>query len=129
MKFQALSLKENPIHDKRVPWAIGLIVGGLALGGGLWMWERMKGVAITVHALANSVTVPKGQKLTVSPPVGATWQGQVDLSGSGVTGTISGGVGTAPLVLSNLSSGGTIAMSWVTAANAVEVATLQVSVS
>jgi hypothetical protein len=129
MKFRALEFKENPISDKRMPWILGLVGGAAVIGGGLFWYEKLRGVSVTVNPLVNNVTVPTGQKLTVNLPAGSSWVGSINLNGTGVTGTVSGGTGTSPLVISNVTGGGTIALAWSDVTGAPQAGTLSVTVS
>jgi len=97
------------MSSTRSAWILSLAIGAAALGGGLWYYEQKKGVVVTATTGTMNVTVPTGQTLTVNLPAGAQWVGQLTFSG---TGTLTGGSGTAPLVISSLQSGGTVALAW-----------------
>jgi len=124
-----LEFRENPIHDKRVPWILGLLGAGVALGGGFWAYEKWVGASVTVSPGANSVTVDQNGKLTIKLPAGASWAAQLNVAAlGGVSGTMSGGTGTNPVVITGVTGGGSIGLSWVDAAGTGQVGTLQVTV-
>ena len=126
MKFRALEFRENPISDKRLPWILGLVGAAAAAAGGFWWWES-RHVSVTAAVATVMVTVPKGGTLTINPPAGAQWVGSVNTSGIATSQT--GGTGTAPIVLSGVSAGGSIALAWTDSSNVPAGGTVTVSVS
>ena len=128
--MKLMEFRENPVHDKRVPWILGLAAAGAALGGGFWFYEKWKGASVTVSPGANSVTVASGGKLTINLPSGSTWQGQLNVAAlGGVSGTMTGGTGSSPAVISGITGGGSIGLSWTDASGMLQAGTLQVTVS
>lgn len=128
MKF--LEFRENPVHDKRMPWILGLVGGAAALGGGFYLFEKWKGASVTVSPGANSVTVDSGGKLTINLPAGSTWQGQLNVAAlGGVSGTMTGGIGSAPAVITGITGGGSVGLSWTDSSGTLQAGTLQVTVS
>jgi hypothetical protein len=110
--------------NDRALWAIGLLAGAAAIGGGIWWYENAKGVSITATPGTMNVSVPKGQTLTVTLPSGSSWSGQLSFSGSG---NLTGGTGSAPLIITNVQTGGTIALAWTDSSGNPQVATLTVT--
>lgn len=119
-------MRKNPLKQGRTGWILGLAAGAAALAGGFWYYEKQKGVSVVATAGGMNVAVPKGQTLTVTLPTGATWSGALSFSGSG---TLTGGTGSSPLIISNVQSGGIIGLAWVDAANVVQASTLSITTS
>lgn len=113
-------------RNRRLLWGAGLLAAAAAtVGAVVYLNKRStasgNGTANASLGVApgpSSVSVTKGGTVNVNLPTdGSQWQVQFGAFPGGLSGTASGGIGTDPLVLTNLQGSGTIPLLWLDSAN------------
>jgi hypothetical protein len=108
-------------RNKRIFWGVGLLAAAAATVGAVVYFGKHKvagngtaNASLTVAPGPSSVSVTKGGTVNVNLPTdGSNWQVQFGAFPGGLSGNASGGIGTDPLVLTNLQGSGTIPLLWI----------------